>query len=434
MGFIDYSGTKEDCFEEVVDYARSLKEEEKHRLRVQNNKKWLEEALNDKRYSELSLEEQLKQIITKYRQLILLKDELIENNDLFSNLDFNVLWSDFGIYIITSHIKPFNLENEKRDKYYKTFMEKVFKFQNSTPVEVHYDSICNNKRYQKYFRNTFEIIGEKNFWKLIANGCNKKQDKLDTFLTTYKALSCLLGYYFYSSLEPDDDTWQNSINVEQEAINSIREEYKNDKIFDISYSRLKNPLYYGENEANIDNWMQEGISEGKNNIETAIEAKKPLILSSKQEFHREHFDELISKENIEDYIEACKILYECNIPENVSELFVKLIEKLIDINKTIAKFNDVYIPDMYQFNEYYIPETLLLSATYVEYAYAEIGDKIIKENEHEVVSAINKLILAINCKIDEIYKYASIEAKAKAKALDSIISQNGYVDPKYSIN
>ena len=37
----------------------------------------------------------------------------------------------------------------------------------------------------------------------------------------------------------------------------------------------------------------------------------------------------------------------------------------------------------------------------------------------------------VNEKIDEIYKFASIEIKAKAKALESLMSQDGYVDPNY---
>ena len=40
----------------------------------------------------------------------------------------------------------------------------------------------------------------------------------------------------------------------------------------------------------------------------------------------------------------------------------------------------------------------------------------------------------MNDKIDEIYKFASIEIKAKAKALESMMSQDGYVDPKFKIN
>lgn len=50
------------------------------------------------------------------------------------------------------------------------------------------------------------------------------------------------------------------------------------------------------------------------------------------------------------------------------------------------------------------------------------------------MAAGETLLLAINEKINEIYKFASIEIKAKAKALDAIMNQEGYVDSTYKIN
>jgi hypothetical protein len=63
-----------------------------------------------------------------------------------------------------------------------------------------------------------------------------------------------------------------------------------------------------------------------------------------------------------------------------------------------------------------------------------IGEKILSETEREVLDAASKLLFAVNDKIDEIYKFASIEIKAKAKALESLMSQDGYVDLNFKIN
>ena len=97
------------------------------------------------------------------------------------------------------------------------------------------------------------------------------------------------------------------------------------------------------------------------------------------------------------------------------------------------KFKDVYEADIDLFNEYYIPEALNLTAHYLEYLDAEIGEMVLGEAEKEVVEVGNKLILSINEKIDEIYKFVSIDMKAQAKALESIMSQDGYVDPNFKI-
>ena len=75
-----------------------------------------------------------------------------------------------------------------------------------------------------------------------------------------------------------------------------------------------------------------------------------------------------------------------------------------------------------------------MTSTYLEYLDAGIGDDIVKETEVEIVDAVKKLIIAVNDKIDEIYKFASIEIKAKAKALESLMSSEGYVDSGFKIN
>ena len=49
------------------------------------------------------------------------------------------------------------------------------------------------------------------------------------------------------------------------------------------------------------------------------------------------------------------------------------------------------------------------------------------------MQALEKLLLAVNEKKDEVYKFASIEVKAKAKALESLMSQDGFVDSAYKI-
>ena len=89
---------------------------------------------------------------------------------------------------------------------------------------------------------------------------------------------------------------------------------------------------------------------------------------------------------------------------------------------------------MYSFYEYYIPEALQLTSVYIEYLDVGIGEKILQETENEVLVATEKLVIAVNDKIDEIYRFASMEIKAKAKALESVMSQDGYVDSSFKIN
>ncbi|WP_026508368.1 hypothetical protein [Butyrivibrio sp. MC2013] len=148
----------------------------------------------------------------------------------------------------------------------------------------------------------------------------------------------------------------------------------------------------------------------------------------------EQFDELIEKQSIPEYVSACKLLRACDLPVKMNELYDELIERMPVLQDAVYKFEGVYHADMSQFYEYYIPEALQLTATYIEYLDVGIGEDIIKATEIEVIEACEKLLIAINDKIDEIYKFASIEIKAKAKALESMMGQDGYVNPDYKIN
>jgi hypothetical protein len=43
------------------------------------------------------------------------------------------------------------------------------------------------------------------------------------------------------------------------------------------------------------------------------------------------------------------------------------------------------------------------------------------------------LLQVVNEKIDEIYRFVTIDANAEAKALETIMSQDGHVDPAHRI-
>jgi hypothetical protein len=167
-----------------------------------------------------------------------------------------------------------------------------------------------------------------------------------------------------------------------------------------------------------------------NQTESEPEPEKP----KQPQLDTEKFDSLLENQTLPDYVEACKLLRKCELPEEMDELYASLIDRMPVLQDAIVKFESVYHSDMTPFYEYYIPEALQLTATYLEYLDVGIGEQIIRENEREVLDAVDKLLIAINDKIDEIYKFASIEIKAKAKALESLMSQDGYVDPNFKIN
>ena len=73
MGFIDYHGTKEDRYFDVLEFARDQQYEEARRLEDEKVNKWLSEKLKDSKYIGLNVNDLMKQIIVRYRKLEKLK-------------------------------------------------------------------------------------------------------------------------------------------------------------------------------------------------------------------------------------------------------------------------------------------------------------------------------------------------------------------------
>ena len=76
-----------------------------------------------------------------------------------------------------------------------------------------------------------------------------------------------------------------------------------------------------------------------------------------------------------------------------------------------------------------MPDTLSVTVAYIEYENAEVDVKILDSTQKEVIDAVKTLLIGINDKIDEIFKFASIELKAQAKALNLLMGSEGFIDP-----
>lgn len=169
------------------------------------------------------------------------------------------------------------------------------------------------------------------------------------------------------------------------------------------------------------------------NPEAMAIPKTKSVKRKRPKLNTTQFEWLIEQQTIPTYMEACHLLLDCELPENMDEIMNQLIERMSVLQETAEKFGGIYEADLSQFYEYYIPEALELTSTYLEYLDLDIGEELINETEKEVMDAIEKLVLGVNEKIEEICKYAMIEIRAKAKALDSMMSQDGYVGSEFRL-
>lgn len=203
MGFIDYQGTKEDRYSDVLEFAKAQQEEEIRRLQDEKAAKWVAEILKDSRYSGISINDLIKYIIVRYKNLCSQRDEIFEGIEE-EQLDAERLWSDYLISVIVNHLDFMRLSQEKKETYYNTFMEKVFKLESFTPPEKHFESLREKESYHRYFADCFDMVQEKQFWKWLGKYGQKDKGKLIRFVDTYEQLSVLLGYYLFQGTRPAD--------------------------------------------------------------------------------------------------------------------------------------------------------------------------------------------------------------------------------------
>lgn len=433
MAFIDYQGTKENRYTDVLEFAKAQQEEEVRRLEDARVAKWLAESLKDSRYAELTLNELIKYIIVKYRKLAEQKEVLISKQEEQETIDDKLLWKDFCISAITRRLENIGLTEKQRNTYYLTFMEKVFKLEGFTPADRHYSNIDDNMPYKRYFADCFDLVQEKQFWKWIGRLGVKDKSVLLEFVKAYKQMSILIGYYLYLGVRPQNSEWMKRLDLERQMLEKLVEEYSHGRYKRPNVSKLQNPLYKQPKPKRVIPETKESIKE----IEPGSSANtlgKIIEEPVRPQLNKKIFEELLQKQSLPDYMKACRLLRGCELSEDMDRLYKELIIRMSILQESIDKFAEIYEPDMYQFYEYYIPEALRLTATYLEYLDVGIGENILSETEKEILDAASKLLIAINDKTAEIYKFASMEIKARAKALESLMSQDGYVDPNFKIN
>lgn len=160
--------------------------------------------------------------------------------------------------------------------------------------------------------------------------------------------------------------------------------------------------------------------------ETKVTEKRPKL-------DTERFMALIEGQTLTGFSEACKLLIGCKLPAKMEDVYQNLADEMMTLQDAIIKFKGIYTTDLTEFYEYYIPETLELASAYIEYVEADVDRNIISETEDEVMQSSEKLLIALSDKKNEIYKYGSIELKARAQAVDAMMSQNGHVSPEYRL-
>ncbi len=455
MGFIDYHGTRENRYDDVLDYTHAMQEEDRKKKQEQKLQVWLGKLTGNTSYARLSIQDLLKNLIIEYGNLHAVKKEL---DSVFSERmqkSGDQLWNDCSIDLARRHIDLFHLPLEKKEKYLRTILERVFRLSGcflSEDIPSYYQLVEHNKKYSRYFAECFDPSWKGQQYYKWLNACVKKKNGgpviLEKFLDAYNRVTLVFCLYMNRAVSTEDGYWMKEIETERRAVSDIRGRVHRGTLGSPDYSILKNPAISKQEAAEIttDGESKETGERGADSssdqdhvVEPSSEETRTSTNLLKDDslkvpgFDRTAFQILAESGRMDDYISASRMLINCNLPEEIDDNYRKLIDRLPVLKDSAEKYDQIYHADLDMLYEYYIPEALNVTAVYLEYQAAAPSEKILKETRDSVHLAVRKLLQVVNGKIDEIYRFVTIDANAEAKALETIMMQEGYIDPEYRI-
>lgn len=436
MGFIDYHGTKEDRYTEVLEYARAQQEEDWKRKDEQKIALWLRDLTGSSTYAQLNVEDLVKYVVVKYRSMQKTWQSLITLMKTDSGINMEQLWKDFSIDLAARHLSSFHLDQNKKNRYLQSFQAKIFKISDTISAEDHYRIIAENPKYRQYFAECFDPTWKgQQFFKWLHTRVKKNKDGmvlLNGFLDTDRDCSLFLSLYLHQVILPHDDGWMREAEAERKAISDIRGKIQRGTFFAPDLKLLVNPLYQTSPDSTPADSSKEQVSVVDLGPEV-VTTKEPESSIPNSGLDKQKFRMLLQGGKIPNFVEASKLLLECNLPDDIAQTYRQLVDRMPILQDAIQRFDDIYHADMDQFEEYFAPEALKITAVYLDYQAVRPSEKILKETRDNVFLATRKLLQVVNEKIDEIYRFVTIDANAEAKALETIMSQDGHVDPAHRI-
>lgn len=156
MGFIDYAGTKEDRYSDVLQYAKDQFEEEQKRLALRNANQWMMEN-GCCEFTDLQIGDLLKYIILWYRKLKIVNEKIQPLTIQVPELSHEQMWCDFSVWIVWHHLKIFHITSESRQNNLRVFSEKVFQIDVDTAGQSRWQQLLSNQAYRSYYASCYDL-------------------------------------------------------------------------------------------------------------------------------------------------------------------------------------------------------------------------------------------------------------------------------------
>jgi len=132
------------------------------------------------------------------------------------------------------------------------------------------------------------------------------------------------------------------------------------------------------------------------------------------------------KESIPSYIFQLKEFDETQLPEELHQQMLLLIQVLERLHATLEKY-PAFVSSKERFLTYFIPDMMQQVYSYQMYRQERLAEGTVSKVYEKVLTSVKHVAAAAKQSIDEIYQLSTMKTVGQADALQGILGQEGYV-------
>lgn len=246
MGFIDWHGTKQNHYDDVVEFAKTNEQMEKEHFDRLKRKKADAEFFGVPELEKMPTEEILRLIAYEKKKLDNMYQKSIDKLDVEMKERATQFYKDFWLFHICNLLKDGGFEGKQIMKISQVLLQGILKLENITSISVHLNKESNDSTYGKYLEASF--AHEKatcRFWSWIGYLEKEHYGSEDLFLE-FKAIYVKLisQLAFYLNQIKGQERFATYIIRQKKEINSnMITSYRRRFNYDSEIEKLVNPLY-----------------------------------------------------------------------------------------------------------------------------------------------------------------------------------------------
>lgn len=427
MGFIDWSGKREDHYDDLVAFAKENEKYQKDNFGGQIKRKQYCDLFGVPEFIKLNRDDVRKILVVEYAQLFTQYINMLDKSSIEHTKPVIDYFKDLFMYKIVKYLHQAVIENEKKIKACDVLFDRVFKFNSDISAKALVTNISSKNEFS-YYSQQYELKtgGYTPFWQWIGVLHSKSKSGLD-FADLFLQFEIHLVYYL-NLLVPTGHIGERLAKQKGTCERVILSSINKRSTISECLSQMSNPF------------RREGIKIPDPIIITKeVEVPVPQTIELEKEVYvpkyyldKSRIDELVKIASIPSYIDCVRLLISCNLPEDIDNRYIKLKERLVVLNNSLDRFPDEREASE-RFIEYYIPELIDISTVYIDYLNTGIDESTIQNAGYDIIKSTDALISAINDRLEEMYLYTAMEMKARAIAVENILGQDGFVNPAFRL-